>query len=245
MQRTCRLEAGASLRRIYELRDAFSLPAQSAARWTLSPGSRGPLGLTRYSTRLSLLVGAALLFLSTFPDPAPAQTVSFIARRDFAAGRSPDSVAVGDFNGDGKLDLAVANFDSSDVSVLLGNGDGSLIAGLTFGEGGGTSLVAVAVYKGDGKLDLAVANFDSSDVSVLLGNGDGRFKAALTFGAGRGPSFVAVGDFNGDGKLDLAVANFDSNDISVLLGNGDGSFSTSEEFRAGRECRCRWAADDY
>src|SRR3989442_3564762 len=196
MQRTCRLEAGASLRRIYELRDAFSLPAQSAARWTLSPGSRGPLGLTRYSTRLSLLVGAALLFLSTFPDPAPAQTVSFIARRDFAAGRSPDSVAVGDFNGDGKLDLAVANFDSSDVSVLLGNGHGS-------------------------------------------------FQAALTFGAGRSPCFVAVGDFNGDGKLDLVVANFDSNDISVLSGNGDGSFSTSEEFRAGRECRCRWAADDY
>src|SRR2546425_11178990 len=125
MQRTCRLEAGASLRRIYELRDAFSLPAQSPARWTLSPGSRGPLGLTRYSTRLSLLVGAALLFLSTFPDPAPAQTVSFIARRDFAAGRSPDSVAVGDFNGDGKLDLAVANLVSSDAAGVSSTGDGS------------------------------------------------------------------------------------------------------------------------
>jgi hypothetical protein len=58
--------------------------------------------------RLFLLVATALFFVSTFPDPAPAQTISFIARRDLAAGRSPDSVAVGDFNGDGKLDLAVA-----------------------------------------------------------------------------------------------------------------------------------------
>src|SRR2546425_1268326 len=179
MQRTCRLEAGASLRRIYELRDAFSLPAQSPARWTLSPGSRGPLGLTRYSTRLSLLVGAALLFLSTFPDPAPAQTVSFIARRDFAAGRSPDSVAVGDFNGDGKLDLAVANFDSSDVSVLLGNGDGSFKAALTFGAGRGPSFVAVGDFNGDGKLDLAVANPGSSDSSVLHTNGDRHLQMSL------------------------------------------------------------------
>ena len=75
-----------------------------------------PPGVTGYSTRLSLLVAAALFFLSAFPDPAPAQTVSFIARRDLAAGRSPDSVAVGDFNGDGRLDLATANFDSNSTT---------------------------------------------------------------------------------------------------------------------------------
>src|SRR5258708_25982221 len=73
-----------------------------------------------HQRRLFLLVATALFFLSTFPDPAPAQKVSFIARRDLAVGRSPDSVAVGDFNVDGMLDLATANFDSYDISVLLG-----------------------------------------------------------------------------------------------------------------------------
>src|SRR2546426_378916 len=248
MQRTCRLEAGASLRRIYELRDAFSLPAQSPARWTLSPGSRGPLGLTRYSTRRSLLVGAALLFLSTFPDPAPAQTVSFIARRDFAAGRSPDSVAVGDFNGDGKLDLAVANLDSSDVSVLLGKGDGSFEAGLTFGVGGGPYSVAVGDFNGDGKLDLAVASRGSSLVSVLLGNGDGTFQAALTFAGRTGTSSVAVGDFNGDGKLDLVVADLvagDSASVSVLLGNGDGTFQAALNSSTGGSRPASVAVGDF
>src|SRR6266446_7633491 len=93
-----------------------------------------------HQRRLFLLVATALFFLSTFPDPAPAQTVSFIARRDLAAGRSPDSVAVGDFNGDGRLDLATANFDSNDVSVLLGNGDGSFPGGADR-SGGSWSLL--------------------------------------------------------------------------------------------------------
>src|SRR6266446_3050476 len=155
-----------------------------------------------HERRLFLLVATALFFLSTFPDPAPAQTVSFIARRDLAAGRSPDSVAVGDFNGDGKLDLAVANFDSNDISVLLGNGDGSFQAALTFAAGSSPVSVAVGDFNGDGKLDLAVANSGSSYPSVLLGNGDGTFQAALSFAGRSGTSSVAVGDFNGDGKLD-------------------------------------------
>src|SRR5207302_39262 len=143
--------------------------------------------------RLFLLVAAALFFLSAFPDPAPAQTVSFIARRDFAAGRSSDSVAVGDFNGDGRLDLATANFDSNDVSVLLGNGDGTFQAALTFAAGSGPSSVAAGDFNGDGKLDLAVASRGSSLVSVLLGNGDGTFQAALTFAGRSSTSSVAVG----------------------------------------------------
>src|SRR6266446_3597740 len=189
-----------------------------------------------HQRRLFLLVATALFFLSTFPDPAPAQTVSFIARRDLAAGRSPDSVAVGDFNGDGRLDLATANFDSNDVSVLLGNGDGSFQAALTAAAGRGPSSVAVGDVNGDGKLDLVVVNLvagDSASVSVLLGNGDGTFQAArISSTGGSRPASVAVGDFNGLGKPDLAVANSGSGSVSVLLGNGDGTF-LARPFAAG------------
>src|SRR5216684_1815090 len=141
-----------------------------------------------------------------------------------ATGTNPQSVAVGDFNGDGNLDLAVANggdFSSgagSNVTVLLGNGDGTFQTARAFAVDDIPQSVAVGDFNGDGKLDLAVANLRSGDVSVLLGNGDGTFQGAVNYAAA-GASSIAVGDFNGDGKLDLAVA---SGSVSVLLGNGDG-----------------------
>src|SRR5207253_10874781 len=92
--------------------------------------------MTRLSVRLSLLATATLFLWSTLPTSALAQTVSFLdAGRDFAAGASPHSVAVGDFNGDGVPDLAVAGYGSNAVSVLLGNGDGTFQTALTFDAG--------------------------------------------------------------------------------------------------------------
>src|SRR2546422_7531311 len=115
--------------------------------------------------------------------------------------------AVGDVNGDGRPDLAVANYGSNSVSVLLGNGDGTFQAAQTFVAGSGPVWVAVGDVNGDGRLDLAVANYYSNSVSVLLGNGDGTFQTALTFAtAGANPENVAVGDVNLDGRPDLAVA---------------------------------------
>src|SRR5207245_2738785 len=195
--------------------------------------------MTRYSGKPLLLVAATLFFSSAFPNPAPAQTVSFIdARRDFAVGTNPQSVAAGDFNGDGGPDLAVANSGSSNVSVLLGNGDGTFQAARTFAAGTTPASVAVGDVNGDGRPDLAVANSGSiygayNNVLVLLGNGDGTFQAARTFAAGGGPLSVAVGDVNGDGRPDLAVANYSSNTVSVLLGNGDGTFQAAQTFAAG------------
>ena len=144
-------------------------------------------------------------------------------------------MAVGDFNGDGKPDLAVTNANSS-ISVLLGNGDGTFQAAVNYGVGSGSSSVAVGDFNGDGKLDLAVANGNSS-ISVLLGNGDGTFQAAVNYGVGSGSSSVAVGDFNGDGKLDLAVANWNGSTISVLLGNGDGTFQAAVNYSVGSNPR--------
>ena len=138
----------------------------------------------------------------------------FLAPLAFDAGSVPVSMVVGDFNGDGYLDLAVASAGSASVSVLLGNGDGSFQSARNFPAGRAPVSVAVGDFDGDGHLDLAVANagtypsFTDSTVSVFLGNGDGNFQSARNFPAGSYPESVAVGDFDGDGHLDLAVANY-------------------------------------
>src|SRR5207253_6982357 len=143
------------------------------------------------------------------------------------AGSNPTSAAVGDFNGDGKLDLAVANAGSKNVSVLLGNGDGTFKAPVNFGAPGPQS-VAVGDFNGDGNLDLAVANLSSGNVSIRLGNGDGTFRAPVNYATGDTPNTIAVGDFNKDGKLDLAVVNGGNGKglcrVRLLLGNGGGPF---------------------
>jgi Ca2+-binding RTX toxin-like protein len=144
----------------------------------------------------------------------------------FKAGSDPFSVAVGDLNGDGLPDLAVANSNSENVSVLLGDGTGRFGTATNFNVGSGSISVAIGDLNGDGLPDLAVANPISNDVSVLLGDGTGRFKDAPNspFNVGSDPTSVAIGDLNGDGLPDLAVANYSSNNVSVLLGDGTGRF---------------------
>src|SRR5215831_16859819 len=204
------------------------------SRHTL-PGDPFRLGRIRLS-RVLWLSAVVVMLCGLLEPEAAAQTVSFGAKTDFGTGGGPHSVAVGDFNGDGKLDLAVANVGT--VSILLGTGTGNFGAKTDFGTGAdgenllypSSASVAVGDFNGDGKLDLAVANF-SGTVSILLGTGTGSFGAKTDFNAGGGDS-VAVGDFNGDGKLDLAVANF-SGTVSILLGTGTGSFGAKTDFPAG------------
>jgi hypothetical protein len=151
----------------------------------------------------------------------------------YPVGANPFSVARGDFNGDGKVDLAVGNWDGDSVSILLGTGGGAFASKVDYAVGDGAQTVAVADFNGDLKLDLAVANIWSHDVSVLLGTGTGTFSTSVQYAAGVNPRSVAVGDFNADGKPDLVVPNGSSGNISVLLGVGNGTFAAATHFEVG------------
>ena len=164
------------------------------------------------------------------------------------------AIAVRDVNGDGKPDLAVANYNSDSVSILLGNGDGTFQTAVPFAAGAGNpQSVALGDVNGDGKLDLVVANCAIGDgacgefgepgsVDVILGNGDGTFQNPTAYNSGGEIAFsVALADVNRDGKLDMIVADAcapnsfcgEPGGTAVFLGNGDGTFQTSVIYGAG------------
>ena len=191
-----------------------------------------PAGTYTVTVRAFNSVGlsATRTFTLTVTTPATCTPVSF-ATVQFCAGDFNSSIAVvGDFNGDGKQDLAVTYYTSAGfISIVLGDGAGHFSAPTNFSAGAYPGLAAVGDFNGDGKQDLAVPNFgNSGGVSILLGDGAGNFSAPIILSAG--PGSVAVGDFNGDGKQDLAVANRNSNSVSILLGDGAGSFGAPTNF---------------
>ena len=117
---------------------------------------------------------------------------------NYGAGDWPYSVAIGDLNGDKKPDLAVANFRSDNVSVLLGKGDGTFQRAVNYGTGNFPYSVAIGDLNVDEKSDLTVANKYDDNVSVLLGKGNGTFQSAVNYRTGDGPFSVAIGDLNVD-----------------------------------------------
>ena len=177
---------------------------------------------------ISVVVSILLAILGSSPNLA---AVDFAATKSYAVGTSPAAIVVGDFNGDGKVDIAVANTGSSDVSILLGNGDGTFQPAVNFSAGNSPSAIAVGDFNGDGKLDLAVlqpgANGVAGSVGILLGNGDGTFQAPKTLSLSVTALFLAVADFNLDKKSDLAVG--DSAGLNVFIGNGDGTFQPAKQ----------------
>jgi hypothetical protein len=133
------------------------------------------------------------------------------------AGANPVALAVGDFNGDGNLDLAVLNSASGTVSLLPGDGAGNFAAAAAFSVGPGPQALVAGDFDGDGKLDLAVAVSGANTVCLLRGDGAGGFAAPLNYAMGTAPVAIAAGDIDGDGKPDLAVANRQSRDFTVLI----------------------------
>ena len=176
---------------------------------------------------------AARLYLEPLEDR---RLLSFSPAVTYPVGDGPAAMVTADFNRDGRLDLAVTHYNTSDVSVLLGDAGGTFRSPLNSAGSGGTS-VAVGDFNADGRPDLAVGQVFSSYVNVLLGNGNGTFAAPVSIDIGEyigsRLSAVTVGDFNGDGKLDLGVTSHVEypedfqieRRANVLLGNGTGSFA--------------------
>src|SRR5207247_2025 len=156
--------------------------------------------------------------------PAP----RFLAAQAFEVGRYPQSLATGDFNRDGRIDLAIANNGSNSITILSGKGDGTFQTAVNFSLGFAPSSVAAGDFNRDGNSDLAVAG--STNLSVFLGNGGGSFGAPLNYSVGPDAQSVAVSDLNGDGKPDLVLANSGSTNVSVLLNSGDGSFQAAVSY---------------
>ena len=181
----------------------------------------------------------------TVSNPAPGGGVSNVAhfqivktytaafgKLDYATDLTPQDVAAADFNGDGKVDLAVATGNNS-VSVLLGVGDGTFPTHVEYPVPGHPSSVVTGDFNGDGKADIATVDPYQSEISILLGNGDGTFQGHQEYLTGTHPVAIATADLNGDGKLDLVIVDLNDNKVAVLLGNGDGSFKAHVDYATG------------
>jgi hypothetical protein len=141
----------------------------------------------------------------------------------------PIAVTAGDFNHDGKLDVATANSISDDVTVFLGDGQGGLTASLTLDAPSGPSAIASGNLNGDNFPDLVVAKEVTNNIGVFLATSDGTFQPEVEYDMGNSPEALVLADFDGNGTLDVATADNFSDTVSVRLGNGDGTFGVLKQ----------------
>jgi FG-GAP-like repeat/FG-GAP repeat len=165
---------------------------------------------------------------------------SFRTARTYRTGLFSMSVAIGELNGDGKPDLALANLKSRSISVLLNRGQGDFQERVNYATASEAWDIAIGDLNGDGRSDLAIAstNFVYGDgsvsrVSVFINSGDGSLGSRVDYRPARGSVSIAIGDLNGDGRPDLATANR-SDTISVFTNRGDGRFRPRVDYRGGR-----------
>jgi len=152
---------------------------------------------------------------------------NFASSVNYRTGVDTQGIAVGDLDGDGKLDLVVANTGVDDwwtVGVLRGKGDGTFAQEVEYDSGFGPNSVALGDLNRDGKLDVVLANSGAgASLNVLLGNGDGTLANFVSYRVGDSASDVTLGDVDGDHNLDIVATG---GGVIVLLGKGDGSFAT-------------------
>lgn len=170
-----------------------------------------------------------LIALTSVAQRAVCQSVKFGPAITYPTGSRAYALASGDFNDDGKIDLAVASVESNSISVLFGKGDGTFQTPVNYALGVSPYYIIAGDFNGDGKLDLVTANPYAGNISVLIGKGDGTFGTPVNYAVGKFPGHIITGDFNRDGKIDLAMTGGNS-DVIVLLGNGNGTFQSAVSY---------------
>ncbi len=178
---------------------------------------------------------AAITVLLVFAGNVFAVEIQFDPAVNYVVGNTPRSVAVADFDGGAGNDLAVVNYLSFDLSILLNNGDGTFASDVRYSLGAYPTCVFAADLDGINGPDLAVTNANNNDIWVLLNNGDGTFAAGVSYAIGSYPYSVFAADLDGDTDLDLAAANnthSSGGSISILLNNGNGTFATAVDYTA-------------
>jgi hypothetical protein len=153
---------------------------------------------------------------------------TFTIGNSYTLGIFPDQGVTADFNGDGKLDLAIVNSNDDTVSILLGNGDGTFAAPVPYPCVASPAGIVAGDFNRDGKVDLAITNTPyptgPNALNILLGNGDGTFQAPLGSEPGENFMTAAVADLDHDGNLDLVIPAVSDNEVKIFLGRGDGTF---------------------
>jgi hypothetical protein len=181
---------------------------------------------------LLCLAGSQLLLrASGGPGVRPAGFSTPVA---YTVGTLPFANAVGDFNGDRILDIAVVNYNSNNVSVLLGKGDGTFQPAVNYAVGAEPAAITAVDLNKDGATDLAIADEIGRTVAVFINKADGTgtFNKPVLYPAGRAPRGIVAGDLRGIGIQDLVVANNLGDDVSIFLGNGDGTFQPAVNYAA-------------
>lgn len=161
-------------------------------------------------------------------------TGAFSAPTYFSVGKGPESVATGDLNGDGFVDVVTANNVNGTISILLGRGDGTFQLATNIKSGGVQPIeIQLADLDGDLDLDIITSNRASSKVAVMKNDGLANFAPATTFLAGVRPTEFALGDLDGDNDLDLVVVNQTISRLAILLNDGSGSYGTATRIKTG------------
>jgi hypothetical protein len=213
---------------------AFFVGAGRGAQVSRRSRGRPGTGGVRASTALLACIGLALA-LGAVARSAAGPAPSFAAAKNYATGWGFD-IALGDLNGDGKVDLVTTNQAglAGGFSVLLNRGSGRFGAPARYGDATEYSAsVAIGDLDGNRTQDVVVSNL-SGTVSVFLNRGDGTFQPEHRYRVPGEPYSVALGDLNGDGSLDIVTANAKANTVSVLLNRGDGSFGPKVDYPTGR-----------